>query len=222
MKRDDVQSDSPWFPFYASDWLSDQDVMLMNSDERGQYIQLLANCWNDKDCSIPDNGTAIGLLCGCHIANDKVLSKFVKHPYKKNALTNSRLMAERVEQVAFKKSKSRAGAKGARVRWKSQADGTAIDVPIANGMANDSPSPSPSPSPSNNPLVGPKKKDQRQAGKNGQPKKKTNPEIKICIDYYHDKFLERFSNKPIIDGGDAKLLLPYEAQQQVERAFKDR
>lgn len=143
VKPNDVKSDAPWFPFYPADWLSSQAVMLMNYEERGQYLHLLAVCWNDEDCSIPGNDTDMALLCGCHHVSEKVRSKFIPHPYKKDALTNPRLMAERVEQVAFKKSKSRAGAKGARVRWKSKqrekAIDCAIDLPIAKGVANDSP-----------------------------------------------------------------------------------
>jgi len=37
-------------------------------------------------------------------------------------------------------------------------------------------------------------------------KKKTNPDIKIAIDFYHDQFLEIRGEKPHITGGDAKTI----------------
>jgi len=39
------------------------------------------------------------------------------------------------------------------------------------------------------------------ATENKNPKKPKNPDIKVFIDYYHDQFLSKFEEKPIIDGG---------------------
>ena len=61
-------------------------------------------------------------------------------------LYNSRLEHERGKQIAYRNEKSKAGAAGAEKRWNaarisaqadSTANGTAIVLPLANGIAND-------------------------------------------------------------------------------------
>lgn len=52
---------SPWFKFYATDWLADSTVMGMTAEERGVYIQLLAIDWNEGGVRSPIESLA--LIC---------------------------------------------------------------------------------------------------------------------------------------------------------------
>ena len=89
---------SPAFQFYASDFLVDEKVKLMNLQERGAYITLLAHCWIEK--SIPQNIEALAILCDIDkIGKEIIWQKVSKCFYLKDGrLHNRRLQEERAKQ----------------------------------------------------------------------------------------------------------------------------
>ena len=131
----------PAFQFYASDFLSDENVMLMNNQAVGCYIKLL--CFNWKQGSIPDDIEKIARLCnedGSAMAQlwPSLEPCFV--PGENGRLINPRIEKERLKQQRFREERSASGKKGAHNRWKDKdKNGSAIDLPMAkNGSSSSS------------------------------------------------------------------------------------
>lgn len=52
----DMPNKSPAFQFYVKDWSADEHVRTMNAEQRGWYIQYLADAWHgDPPCTLPDD-----------------------------------------------------------------------------------------------------------------------------------------------------------------------
>lgn len=133
----------PAFQFYASDFLA--GCALFNMEQRGLYITLLCLQWDHGSVTEDE-----WLSCGSAMAQPlakAVLAKFDK--CEDGCFRNKRLEFERQKQALFRKSRVRAGKKGAYGRWHSHASAIAKPLfAIGKQIANDgSPSPSPSPSP---------------------------------------------------------------------------
>ncbi len=122
---------------------------MMDAEQRGWYIQLLAEAWEGSpQNSLPTDLATLKRLAGADVQDDaksdarfgQVLKQFVSRRCK---LTHPRLDRELRKQRAFKAGKSQAGKNGALARWHSHS--TAIAQPSschdsANGksMADDS------------------------------------------------------------------------------------
>jgi uncharacterized protein YdaU (DUF1376 family) len=131
---------APAFQFYASDFISDENVVLMNNQEVGCYIKLLCFCW--KQGSIPNDIDKIGKLCGENSSVMAQLWESIKPCFKENGhgrLVNPRLEKEREKQKAFRKERSESGKKGAAKRWKDKdLDSSATTEPMANDSSSSS------------------------------------------------------------------------------------
>jgi uncharacterized protein YdaU (DUF1376 family) len=59
-------ADLHWFPFYPKDWLSGAGVQMMQPEQRGAFIQLLALAWGEGDetPSLPSDDEALASLSG--------------------------------------------------------------------------------------------------------------------------------------------------------------
>lgn len=139
---------SPAFQFYPSDFLSDENVVLMSNIEVGCYIKLLCFCW--KQGSIPADISKIAKLCN---EPDDIMAELwpsIKPCFRNgqpDRLIHPRLDVERKKQERFSKERSESGKKGAEKRWKNkQKDSSAIKEPMAKNGFSSSPSPSSSPS----------------------------------------------------------------------------
>lgn len=119
---------APAFQFYADDFLA--GTLEMTPAEVGTYIRLLCYQWSNS--SIPHDPRKLKLIAGGTVT-ESVLAKF--RPAGEGRLANERLERVRKAQQSFSESKSSAGRKGAAKRWHSH--GTAMAVPLANGMAKD-------------------------------------------------------------------------------------
>lgn len=132
----------PAFQWYPKDFLSDEKVIFMSMAQRGVYITLLSMCWVEK--SLPNDPSAIALKLGAELADvETVCGKCFE--VKGNRLKNRRLERERRAQRANKKTRSKAGKKGAKARWQthgkrmanaSEEDGNAIDLPLAKNSSS--------------------------------------------------------------------------------------
>jgi uncharacterized protein YdaU (DUF1376 family) len=155
---------SPAFQFYAADFA--MDTQSWSAEEVGVYVRLLCSEWVNG--SIPPMPATDGTAMSLPMANAKralnrlariagiseeqllkvwpqVGEKFFRG--EDGNLYNSRLEYERQKQIAYRNEKSKAGTAGAEKRWNparnngqtdSTANGTAIVLPMANGMTNDS------------------------------------------------------------------------------------
>lgn len=114
-------SKSPAFQFYPKDWLSSLKISLMTPAEEGAYIRLLCYCWDDADCSIPDNDEILAKMSrlneGWFKGGSTVVRKcFNQHPTKPGFLTNERLMKEREKQKKWSEKSHEGGKKSGEVR----------------------------------------------------------------------------------------------------------
>ncbi len=132
---------SPAFQFYPSDFLSDENVVLMSNAEVGCYIKLLCFCW--KQGSIPADVPRIAKLCNEPPEKMAGMWSSIEPCFRNgqpNRLIHPRLDVERKKQQRFSKERSESGKRGAEKRWKNnQKDGSAIKQPLAkNGFSSSS------------------------------------------------------------------------------------
>jgi uncharacterized protein YdaU (DUF1376 family) len=180
----------PAFQFYPDDFIG--GTCDLSSEEVGAYIRLLCYQWSRG--SIPDDPAKLARIAGASVTPD-TLQKF---PNGKNA----RLEFEREKQAEYRSEKSKAGKSGAEKRWHSH--NTAIGLPLANTMANDS---SPSPSPSSNNIITASAMPQQCEEVKKQDKKPSDPRFKQFIQIFAECYQEAFSEKWVMNGAkDGKSL----------------
>lgn len=144
----------PSFQFYAKDFITDEDVVLMPNQAVGCYIKLLCHSWLEG--SIPAEIAKIAKLCGetpdvmaqLWLA---ISSKFVELADKPSRLVNPRQETVRKTQQEYRLERAASGAKGAKARWdkrstdfrndgsaNSFANGSAMEQPIAKDASSSS------------------------------------------------------------------------------------
>ena len=116
-------ADAPAFQFYAADFLADGAQMVMELEEVGAYIRLMAVCW--KEGSIPTDTRLLAKLAGCDRADMEriwpaIRGCFQGHPEEDGLAIHPRLEKEREKQAARSKKMSQGGKKGAHKRWKGK------------------------------------------------------------------------------------------------------
>jgi hypothetical protein len=110
---------APAIMFYVDKWFSSISVQKMTLEQRAVYFQLLMRCWEDNDCSLPNDLEELEFRGDCHHRPDKdqimprVLKSFIPHPWKEGFITNDRLFNDWQEKTAF----GRQMAENARARW---------------------------------------------------------------------------------------------------------
>lgn len=123
---------SPAFQFYPSDFLSDENVVLMNNREIGCYIKLLSHCWLEG--SIPKEIEKLARLCGesTDVMWDiwERLDACFNENGKTGRLINPRLERERLKQEEYRKGQSESGKRGMESRWGK----TSNNKPIASQL----------------------------------------------------------------------------------------
>lgn len=143
---------APAFQFYASDFLGSRRVRMMTLEDRGAYITLLADAW-DED-GLPTDLDDVAQLLGL-----KATSKQFKRIWKRvglafelidGRLRNPRQERERVKVKEFSAMQSERAKSG----WQKDAEGMPRHSRRNAGKvpAQCSPSPSPSPNPLNPPV----------------------------------------------------------------------
>ena len=148
----------PSFSFYPNDWLGSQAVARMTPAQEGAYIRLLCYCWNDPDCSLPDDDDTLATLS--RLGNEGWLEGgstvvkvcFNQHPTKKGFLTNNKLYNVWLERKEWSDKSRAGGLKSGEVR-KEQADkdkATVVQPPLnppsplsVSVVRNPSPTPMP-------------------------------------------------------------------------------
>lgn len=128
---------SPAFQFYPSDWLSSRAVRLMDAEQRGWYIQLLAESWQSRPQASLPNDTE--LLLRLADANDSSPNfdarwRFVISQFKTKGelLINDRLAHEKRKQNDYHQQRKEAGAKGAAKRWREPEENKADTAKVGH------------------------------------------------------------------------------------------
>ena len=117
MRKSIKQEPSPAFQFYASDWISDPNRMMMSLEEQGAYILLYSHCWRGH--TIPTDMEVLARMCNCSLDKINKIFPKIKHLFEKKDgyLICLQAEEERREQAINRKRKSLAGKKGAKKRW---------------------------------------------------------------------------------------------------------
>ena len=153
MARDAVDQ---YMPFFGRDFLA--STAMWSADEVGHYIRLLIIQWDHGH--LPDDIDRLERVSPGVSSVWEMLRK--KFPLcADNLRRNTRMEEHRQKALELKESRSAAGKRGAANRWKAKqtdgkangpANGKAIDLPLANGMAKEwPPNPNPNPNPSPKP-----------------------------------------------------------------------
>lgn len=126
----------PYFPLYASDFLSDPNVAAMGPQELGCYFRLLCYQWTAGGDGISADPVVLARLCNCSpeafaAAWAVVGVCFVPHPKRAGFLLNPRLHGEYLEAVEKRARRVTAGLQGGRGRKAGpRADKPARAVPL--------------------------------------------------------------------------------------------
>jgi uncharacterized protein YdaU (DUF1376 family) len=117
---------SPAFQFYPSDFLADENQIVMDLDEVGAYIRLIAVCWNEG--SLPKDVRRLAKLCGAtHEQMERIWPAlepcFEECSQDAARLVHPRLERERLKQETYREKMSEAGRKGAKVRKSGRSKG---------------------------------------------------------------------------------------------------
>ena len=117
MRKLTKHESSPAFQFYAADWISDPNRMMMSLEEQGAYILLYSHCWRGH--TIPTDMEVLARMCNCSLDKINKIFPKIKHMFiiNKNEMYCVQAEEERKEQAINRKKRSAAGKKGAKVRW---------------------------------------------------------------------------------------------------------
>jgi len=125
----------PWFPFYAGDWF--RSVQGFDDSQRGQYMNLLAYCW-DKGGYLPADPDRLWRIAGAKSkeafvnagSDEMVLSEFTQVVSdEKPVLFHPRMAELFQEQLKKYKQKCEASAKAAEHRIKSKGGQPIPSIP---------------------------------------------------------------------------------------------
>jgi uncharacterized protein YdaU (DUF1376 family) len=123
-----------WFPFYAADWLADEDVDLMPLEAQGAYVRLMCHQW--REGSIPADAASLARLLKVH---HKTFSAIWAKLEPKFPLTETgqRRLNTRLKNVQDQQAlKSRRQANNADKRWKTKETDHAMALPShSSGIA---------------------------------------------------------------------------------------
>lgn len=142
---------APAYQMYARDWLGSRNVRLMQDFQRGWYIQLLNEAWdNDPQGMLPNEPEMLMQLAGVTEARKSepafnqcwaaVLARFeVDGAW----VFNAKQLAQVADQVAYRERQSRAGTASAKAKAERKAEvarllqnanaGLTVVQPLLNG-----------------------------------------------------------------------------------------
>ena len=131
-----MRNKAPAFQFYPGDFLSDENIALMDNQEVGCYIKLICFCWLQK--SIPREVDKIAKLCGESENEMNTMWESIRPCFKvkKDRLVHPRLERERKKQKKYSENRKKAGKKGSDKRWKNnKLDSKATVKPMAKNSS---------------------------------------------------------------------------------------
>ena len=171
----------PAFYLYAKDWLTGEATRAMCAAEKGAFIDLLCWAWEGTPpCSLSSVEDELKMLSGLDakqwrrygaklralfLTPAEIKKRGLPAPPNDGRLRNPKQWQVFTEMAEYTEKKREAGRKGADARWHPHAgaNGSAIGIAMAGGVANRWPSsPSASTTGSKDPVV--VKKETRERG----------------------------------------------------------
>jgi uncharacterized protein YdaU (DUF1376 family) len=128
---------APWFKFHAAEFLGSRETRFLTAEQRGLYIQLLAEAWQSMPKgTLPSNPETLWKLAGAESREDfeKVSGPVLALFKSEGDLLFSQMLSEQVAALAALIPKRKdAGRKGAVAKWNKQRDGN----DVANAVQTD-------------------------------------------------------------------------------------
>jgi uncharacterized protein YdaU (DUF1376 family) len=129
----------PWFPFYAADWLTDEQVVVMSLAARGAYITLLAYHW--REGSIPSDTEALRKLVGADQSEwpdlwTEMLGAFSEHA--PGRLVNPRLSRMLKSDRASAEHRVEHARTAAKARWSQRVNAPSMPDACSNMLPSES------------------------------------------------------------------------------------
>lgn len=109
----------PAFLFWAKRWRLSESVRLMTHEEKGVFIDLLSEAW--ENCGIPDDPRKLARLLGLTPKKFARVWETVGQQWESNGegrLVNPVLEQVRADYWAAEDKRSKAGRAAAEARWK--------------------------------------------------------------------------------------------------------
>lgn len=123
----------PYFPFYVDDFLDDEKVEAMTTEEVGAYILLLLQAWKQVPAgTLPTSDRILARWARVEPEKWASIRGSVLAPFRERAdgrLHQPRMILEHRKISAAYERKRDGGVKGAKSRWKSGLDGSPNDKP---------------------------------------------------------------------------------------------
>jgi uncharacterized protein YdaU (DUF1376 family) len=103
---------SPWFPFYVSDFVADENVRVMSNRQVGIYAKALCHAWSEG--SLPPESEKIAKIVDEQVSDFEKLWPLISVCFKEidGRLYNPRLEKERKKAARISKDRRKAGRKG--------------------------------------------------------------------------------------------------------------
>lgn len=132
---------TPYFPFWAKDWITSEATRLMSLAARGAYADLLAISWlaSDEPCSLPNDDRALATLLSVPLREWKAVADVVRRQFEltdSGRLRNARLYAIYEEVQAKREKQVQGGRKGAALKWKRDGSPTGLPDGLPTGSPN--------------------------------------------------------------------------------------
>ena len=110
---------APAFQFYADAFLADANVRVMNTEQVGAYMLLIATCW--VEMSLPNDIEELAALAKMDVESfqpawERRIKRCFEYNEKRNCFLHPRLEKEIRKQKEFRKKKSDAGIESGRKR----------------------------------------------------------------------------------------------------------
>lgn len=123
----------PYFPFYVDDFLDDEKVEIMTTEEVGAYLLLLLRAWKqDPAGSLPPDDTTLARWARLEMDRWDKMKHAVLAPFQRRQdgrYYQLRMVVEYKKIRTLFLAKSRAGKRGAKSRWVNSIDGSVMADP---------------------------------------------------------------------------------------------
>jgi uncharacterized protein YdaU (DUF1376 family) len=121
-RRKSVASKAPWYPFWAKEFLTDENLALWPIERKGALLQLRAHAWiGEPPCTLPDDDAMLAKLSGLNRRWKKHANDIRRcFEQAEGRLVDPYLMLLYQEMIEKADRRAIAGEKGARARWSKQ------------------------------------------------------------------------------------------------------
>ena len=108
----------PAFQFYVKDWITDYRTRTLTPEEKGIYIDLLANSWLEEDTCLPNELLNLAYLCN---ADPEKVRKIVDTFFVKNdkKVYNKKLKGQKEKLMLLREKRQKIGKKGGLAKAKN-------------------------------------------------------------------------------------------------------